>query len=79
MTGLAVVGPSPIAAYRGWVGGIVSVDAQHRSRLRQPGLAFDHVVTVALQQIPFILTGGAGMYLGRWPGAAETTRRFVPC
>ncbi len=64
VTGLAVVGPLPIAAYRGWIGGIVSVDAQHRSRLGQPGPAFYYLVTVALQQIPFILTGGAGMYLG---------------
>ena len=64
VTGLAVVGPLPIAAYRGWVGGIVSVDAQHRSRLGQPGPAFYYVVTVALQQIPFLLAGGAGMYLG---------------
>jgi hypothetical protein len=64
VTGLAVVGPLPIAAYRGWVGGIVSVDAQHRSRLGQPGSAFYYFVTVVLQQIPFILTGGAGMYLG---------------
>lgn len=63
-TGLAVVVPLPIAAYRGWVGGIVSVDARHRSRLGEPGPAFYYVVTVTLQQIPFILTGGAGMYLG---------------
>jgi hypothetical protein len=64
VTGLAVVVPVPIAAFRGWVGGIVSVDAQHRSRLGQPGPAFYYVVTVALQQIPFLLTGGAGMYVG---------------
>ena len=64
VTGLAVVGPLPIAAYRGWIGGIVSVDAQHRSRLGQPGPAFYYLATVALQQIPFILAGGAGMYLG---------------
>jgi hypothetical protein len=64
VTGLAIVGPVPIAAYRGWVGGIVSVDGQHVSRLSQPGPAFYYAVTVALQLIPYILTGGAGMYLG---------------
>ena len=64
MTGLAIVGPVPIAAYRGWVGGVVSVDGQHVSRLSQPGPAFYYAVTVALQLIPYILTGGAGMYLG---------------
>jgi hypothetical protein len=64
ITGLAVVGPLPIAAYRGWVGGIVSVDALHISRLSQPGPALYYVVTLALQLIPYTLTGGAGMYLG---------------
>jgi hypothetical protein len=64
VVGLSVVLPLPIAAYRGWVGGIVSVDAQHRSRLGLPGPALYYVVTVVLQQIPFILTGGAGMYVG---------------
>lgn len=64
VTGLAVVGPVPIAAYRGWVGGLVSVDGQHVSRLRQPGPAFYYAVTLALQMVPYIFTGGAGMYLG---------------
>ncbi len=64
VTGLSVVGPLPLVAYRGWVGGIVSVDAQHRSRLREPGTAAYYLITVALQQVPFILTSGAGMYLG---------------
>ena len=57
-------GGVPFAAYRGWVGGIVSVDARHVSRLSQPGTAFYYLVTVTLQLIPYILTGGAGMYLG---------------
>ena len=64
VTGLAIVGPAPIAAYRGWVGGLVSVDTRHVSRLGQPCTAFYYLVTVALQMIPYILTGGAGMYLG---------------
>jgi hypothetical protein len=64
VTGLAIVGPVPIAAYRGWVGGLVSVDAHHVSRLSQPGTALYYIVTVTLQLIPYTLTGGAGMYLG---------------
>jgi hypothetical protein len=64
ITGLSVVGPLPIAAYRGWVGGIVSVDAQHNSRLTRPGPAAYYLITIALQLIPSVLTGGAGMYLG---------------
>jgi hypothetical protein len=64
VTGLAIVGPAPIAAYRGWVGGLVSVDARHVSRLSQLGTASYYLVTVTLQTIPYILTGGAGMSLG---------------
>ena len=64
VTGLAVVGPLPIAAYRGWVGGLVSVDERHVSRLSQPGSAFYYLVTLALQLIPYILASGAGMHLG---------------
>jgi hypothetical protein len=64
VSGLAIVGPVPIAAFRGWVGGLVSVDAQHVSRLSQPRPAFYYTVTLALQMIPYILTGGAGMNLG---------------
>jgi hypothetical protein len=32
--GLPVAPLFPFAAYRGWVGGIVSVDGRHESRLR---------------------------------------------
>ena len=35
--GLAVALPLPLLAYRGWVGGIVSVDGEHHSRLRRGG------------------------------------------
>ncbi len=64
VVGLTVVGPFPLAAYRGWVGGIVSVDARHRSRLASaPGAAY-YLVTVALQLLGFALTMGAGLHLG---------------
>lgn len=64
ITGLSVVGPLPIAAYRGWIGGVVSVDAKHVSRLTRPGPAFYYLVTLALQLVPYVLSGGAGMHLG---------------
>lgn len=64
VTGLAIVGPVPIGAYRGWIGGVVAVDSQHDSRLGQPGTALYYTVTLVLQLIPYILTGGAGMHLG---------------
>ena len=64
IAGLSVVGPLPIAAYRGWVGGVVAVDRQHVSRLTQPGPAFYYLITLTLQLVPYILTGGAGMHVG---------------
>lgn len=64
LTGISVVGPYPIAAYRGWIGGIVSVDGDHRSRLGDPGRALYYVVTLILQLIPYSIAGGMGVYLG---------------
>lgn len=62
--GLGIVIPFPLAAYRGWVGGIVSVDANHSSRLAQPGEAIYYLITLILQLIPYSLAGGAGVSLG---------------
>jgi hypothetical protein len=53
-----------IAGYRGWVGGVVSVDDAHHSRLRTPYEAFYYLTTLVLQLIPYTLTGGAGVNLG---------------
>jgi hypothetical protein len=38
--GLGVVFPYPFIAYRGWIGGIVSIDGAHASRLANPQEAF---------------------------------------
>jgi hypothetical protein len=62
--GLGVVFPYPEAAYRGWIGGIVSVDDDHVSRFAQPGKAVYYLVTLILQLIPYSLAGGAGVHLG---------------
>lgn len=62
--GLAVIIPYPVAAYRGWVGGIVSVDGAHASRLTNPGQAAYYLLTLVLQLIPYSLAGGAGVNLG---------------
>jgi hypothetical protein len=64
ITGLSVVGPFPIAAYRGWVGGIVSIDGRHQSRLANAGSAVYYVVTLGIQLSAFILTMAAGLHLG---------------
>jgi hypothetical protein len=62
--GLLLVVPVAMGAYRGWVGGIVSVDAHHRSRLAQPRSAAYFLVTLTLQLIGFTLAGAAGLHLG---------------
>lgn len=64
ITGLTVVSPYAFAAYRGWVGGIVSVDGRHRSRLRAWKSASYYVLTLFLQLIPYSLAGGIGVKLG---------------
>lgn len=62
--GYAFVVPIGVAAYRGWVGGIVSVDAEHRSRLSTWRSALYYVVVMLLQLAGFTLAGGAGLHLG---------------
>jgi hypothetical protein len=62
--GISVVGVYPIAAYRGWVGGIVSVDSRHQSRLGDPAEAGYYLLTLLLQLIPYAIAGGVGVQLG---------------
>lgn len=79
--GLSVVLPFPLAAYRGWIGGIVSVNSAHRSRLRWPSERWYYLGVLLLQLLPYTLAGGAGVRLGLaflrphgafgYPGAAK--------
>jgi hypothetical protein len=64
LTGISIVGSYPFAAYRGWIGGIVSVDRDHRSRLADPARALYYIVTLVPQLIPYSIAGGMGVYLG---------------
>jgi hypothetical protein len=64
LTGLTVVSPYGFGAYRGWVGGIVSVDRDHQSRLRNWRKGAYYVVALVLQLIPYSLAGGTGVHLG---------------
>jgi hypothetical protein len=64
IVGITVVGSYPIVAYRGWIGGIVSVDARHKSRLADAGRATYYLVTLVLQLIPSSIVGGMGVYVG---------------
>jgi len=56
--------PYPIAIYRGWIGGIVSVDRQHTSRLTTPKQAAYFILVLFLQLIPHSLAAGAGVNIG---------------
>ncbi len=62
--GLAIAIPYLTAAYRGWVGGIVSVDGHHRSRLADPAERTYYLLTLLLQLVPYTLAGGAGVRAG---------------
>jgi hypothetical protein len=64
VTGLTVVSPFALSAYRGWVGGIVSVDGSHTSRLNRLDQAIYYLSVLVLQLIPYSLAGGAGVNLG---------------
>jgi uncharacterized membrane protein SpoIIM required for sporulation len=54
----------PMAAYRGWVGGIVSVDGEHKSRLAHARTGVYYVVVLLMQILPYSLAGGAGVNVG---------------
>ena len=53
-----------VALYRGWIGGIVSVENLHHSRLATPDGAYYYATVLLMQLIPFVLVGGAGVNLG---------------
>jgi len=56
--------PFPLAIYRGWIGGIVSVNRSHRSRFRTTEGGLYYGLVIALQLLGYILSGGAGVNLG---------------
>ncbi|MFN7995175.1 MAG: hypothetical protein U0Q18_16320 [Bryobacteraceae bacterium] len=62
--GLSVVLPLPVAAYRGWIGGIVSVDWHHESRLRPGPERTYYLIVMLMQIIPYTLATAAGIRLG---------------
>jgi hypothetical protein len=62
--GMGVIVPYPLIAHRGWIGGIVSIDSSHVSRLTDAKEAAYYLITLTLQLIPSILSGGAGVNMG---------------
>ena len=64
VAGLGVIVSFPIIAYRGWIGGIVSINRTHASRLADPPEAVYYLSVLVLQLIPYTLAGGAGVNMG---------------
>jgi hypothetical protein len=64
VSGFAIIFPYPMVAYQGWVGGIVSVRADHTSRLNDPRSAAYYLLTLLLQLLPYSLAIGAGVNCG---------------
>jgi uncharacterized membrane protein SpoIIM required for sporulation len=62
--GLGVIIPYPFVAYRGWIGGIVSIDGAYVSRFSDHHEALYYLTTLILQLIPSILAAGIGVNLG---------------
>lgn len=62
--GLGIVFPYPLVAFRGWVGGIVSVNDAHVSRLATFDGGAYYLITLVLQLVPYSLSTGAGVNLG---------------
>lgn len=64
LTGYWAPAVYPVAIYRGWIGGIVSVGQKHRSRLKDSRERRYYLTVLLLQLVPYILAGGAGVNLG---------------
>src|SRR6187402_1965061 len=62
--GLGVIFPFFTTAYQGWIGGIVSIDSKHQSRLVKTRSALYYFIVLILQFIPYSLTIGSGLALG---------------
>jgi len=64
VSGMAVVPAYLFVAYQGWVGGIVSVRADHSSRLNNVRSAIYYLITLFLQILAYSLAVGAGVNVG---------------
>jgi hypothetical protein len=62
--GLSVIIPYFTVAYQGWIGGIVSVNNNHQSRLKTIKSAAYYLLVLVLQYIPYSLVIGSGLKLG---------------
>lgn len=74
--GLGIVVPYFSVAYQGWVGGIVSVDGNHRSRLRELKSALYYIIVLILQYLPYSMAIGSGIRLGVETYRLNKTRKI---
>jgi hypothetical protein len=64
LMGFGIVIPYFSVLRQGWVGGIVSVDSEHKSRLRDFKSSFYYFFVLLLQFVPYSLAIGAGVKSG---------------
>ena len=64
LLGFGIIVPYFSVLKQGWVGGIVSVDSEHKSRFRNFKSAFYYLFVLLLQFIPYSLAIGAGIKCG---------------
>lgn len=64
LMGFGIVIPYFSVLRQGWVGGIVSVDSEHKSRFRNFKSAFYYFFVLLLQFVPYSLAIGAGVKSG---------------
>ena len=62
--GLGIIVPYFTVTHQGWVGGIVSVDSDHKSRFKSLRSTFYYFFVLLLQFIPFSLAIGSGIKFG---------------
>src|SRR5664279_4293403 len=64
MMGFSIVIPFFFVLKQGWVGGIVSIDSEHKSRFKNFKSTFYYLFVLLLQFIPYSLAIGAGIKCG---------------
>ena len=64
LMGLGIVVPYFTVSKQGWIGGIVSVNSEHKSRFKNFKSTFYYFFVLLLQFIPYSLAIGAGIKFG---------------